>query len=377
MTIVAGLALPYDRRSRMSAGHPMQIEVHRTTSPAVLPPDTNLGFGRVFTDHMFMIDFDPERRWHGARIVPRAPLALDPAASVLHYGQALFEGMKGFRGVDGRVRLFRAPDHCKRMSEGAARLCMHAPDPELTERAVVELLRVDERWVPSAPNTAVYVRPTLIGTEPFLGVRPANRYTFFVILSPVGAYYESGLAPVKIWIEEHAVRAARGGLGAVKAGANYAASLLAAEEAKRRGYAQVLWLDAARHEELEEVGTMNLFVRIDDELVTPPLDGSILAGMTRDSVLTLLRSWGLRASERTITLGEVVAAHRSGKLREVFGCGTAAVISPVGELAGESCGAMKIGDGGTGEIARRLYEGITAIQYARAPDPWGWLTPVT
>jgi branched-chain amino acid aminotransferase len=325
---------------------------------------------------MFMMDYEQGRGWYAPRVVPRAPLSLDPAAAVLHYGQALFEGLKAFRGGDERVRLFRLEDHCARLNQGAARLCMPQVDPALLRQGILEVVRVDQDWAPRAPGTAVYIRPTLIATEPFLGVRAAKRYTFFTILSPVGAYYDSGLAPVKIWVEDRFVRAARGGLGAVKAGANYAASLLAAEQAKARGYAQVLWLDAAHHREVEEVGTMNVFFRINDELVTPALDGSILSGMTRDTVLTLAKSWGLRATERTITVDEIVAAHKAGTLREVFGCGTAAVISPVGELGGEVTGTLTINGGRTGEVAQKLYTAITDIQYGRAADEYHWLTPV-
>jgi branched-chain amino acid aminotransferase len=355
--------------------HP--ITVQRTTTPQPHPAESQLGFGQYFTDHMFVMDYDAAQKWHAPRIVPRGPLALDPAAAVLHYGQALFEGLKAFRGVDGRVRLFRGLDHCHRLNHGAARLCMPPVDPEFILRGIVELVGVDRDWVPAAPGTALYIRPTMIATDPFLGVRAAKRYTFFTILSPVGSYYgTAGLAPVKIWVESHYVRAARGGLGAVKAGANYAASLLAAEEAKARGYAQVLWLDASQHRELEEVGTMNLFVRIGDEVITPPLGGSILGGMTRDCVLTLLREWGVRVSEHTITIDEVVAAHKTGTLREVFGTGTAAVISPVGELSGEVCGKLVINEGRIGDLSQRLYDAITAIQYAREPDTHGWLSEI-
>jgi branched-chain amino acid aminotransferase len=354
----------------------VDIEIRRTTTPQPHPPENDLGFGRYFTDHMFVMEYEQGTGWHAPRIHARAPLALDPAAAVLHYGQALFEGLKAFRGADDRVRIFRLDDHCARLNSGAARLCMPQIDPALLHRAIVEAVRADLDWVPRAPNTSIYIRPTLIATEPFLGVRAAKRYTFFTILSPVGAYYESGLAPVKIWVEDRLVRAARGGLGAVKAGANYAASLLAAEQAKARGYAQVLWLDAAHHREIEEVGTMNVFFRINDELITPALEGSILAGMTRDSVLTLARAWGLRATERTITVDEVLAAHKAGTLREVFGCGTAAVISPVGELGGEVTGTLSINGGRTGEVAQKLYNAITDVQYGRAADEHRWLTPV-
>jgi branched-chain amino acid aminotransferase len=261
------------------------------------------------------------------------------------------------------------------MAAGAPRLCLPPVDPDLMRQAVTELVRVDQDWVPSSPSTSLYIRPTLVASEAFLGVRPAERCRFFIILSPVGPYYAEGLKPVKIWVEQSLVRAAPGGLGSVKAGANYAASLLAAENARKAGYAQVLWLDAIEHRYLEEVGTMNLALKIKGELVTPPLGGTILDGVTRDCVKTLVQGWGLKVNERQIALEEVVAAHRDGTLEEVFGTGTAAVISPVGELAiGDA--RLVVNDGAIGETSRRLYDEITGIQYATRPDPEGWLTEV-
>lgn len=351
------------------------IQVTLSTEPKARPAESTLGFGKHFTDHMLVIDWTVGKGWHDARVVPYGPLSLDPAAAVLHYGQAMFEGMKGFRGRDGKVRLFRVDNHCRRMASGAPRLCMPPPDPELMRAGIEALVRADESWVPSSPGTALYIRPTLIASEPFLGVRPAERYTFFTITSPVGAYYAEGMKPVKIFVERSYVRAASGGLGAIKAGANYAASLLAGETARKAGFAQVLWLDAKEHRYLEEVGTMNLMLKIRGELVTPPLAGTILGGITRDCVLTLAKQWGLPHAERPIAIDEVVAAHRSGDLEEVFGCGTAAVISPVGELAlGDE--RLVINDGVIGETARRLYEEITAIQYGTKPDTHGWLSEV-
>jgi branched-chain amino acid aminotransferase len=262
------------------------------------------------------------------------------------------------------------------MSEGAKRLCMPSPDATFMQQAITELIRVDRDWVPSSPGTSLYIRPTLIADEAFLGVRPSERYKFFVILSPVGAYYAEGLSPVKIWVERQFVRAAVGGLGAVKAGANYAASLLAADEAKKRGFSQVLWLDANEHRYLEEVGVMNLFVRIGDELATPALEGSILAGVTRDSVLALAHDWGLTVNERRIAFEEIVDAHHKGTLKEVFGCGTASVISPVGELAWAG-DTMVIGNGGIGELSQKLYDTISGIQRGAIPDPHSWVVPIT
>jgi branched-chain amino acid aminotransferase len=351
------------------------ISIHLTANRKPRPKDSELVFGRTFTDHMALIDWEESSGWQNPRVVPYAPLSLDPAAAVLHYAQELFDGLKGFRAADGSVRLFRVDRHCRRMSEGAARLCMPAIDPELMRDALLALVRVDRDWVPSSAGTSLYIRPTLIATEPFLGVRPAKRFLFFVIASPVGPYSGEAFEPAKIWVEEKLVRAAPGGLGAVKAGANYAASLLAAEEAKKRGYAQVLWTDATQHRDFEEVGTMNLVVRIGDEFATPPLDGTILGGVTRDSVITLLREWGHVVKERAIGMEEVLSAHKRGDLREVFGCGTAAVITPVGELGWKS-ERLLVNGGQPGDAARRLFDAITGVQYGRAPDPHGWMTTV-
>jgi branched-chain amino acid aminotransferase len=353
-----------------------KFSVTQTSQRHARPKDSELVFGRTFTDHMAIADYDVDRGgWFDARVVPYGPLTLDPAAAVLHYGQELFDGLKAFRGADGKVRLFRLERHAKRMHDGGARLCMPAVPEDLFIEGVRGLVSADRDWVPSSPGTSLYIRPTLVATEPFLGVRPSKRYVFFVIASPVGGYGGDVFSPVKIWVEDKYVRAAVGGLGAVKSGANYAASLLAAEEAKARGYAQVLWTDAANHRYFEEVGTMNLVVRIGDEFITPPLGGSILSGVTRDSIMTILRGWGLAVSERPIAVDELLAAHRNGALREVFGCGTAAVITPVGELGwrGEK---LVINGGQAGEMARKLYEAVTDIQYGRAPDPHGWMTTV-
>jgi len=352
------------------------IPVQRTTTPRPKPEASQLGFGKYFGDHMLVLEYEAGAGWSEPRIVPYGPLTLDPAASCLHYGQAMFEGLKAFRLADGRVALFRVDDHMKRLLRGAPRLSMPTPDPTLLRDAIVALVGADEEWVPSAPSTALYIRPVLIGIEPFLGVRPSSRYVLYVITSPVGAYYASGLKPVKIWVETESVRAVKGGIGWVKAAANYVASLKTADEVRARGYEQVLWLDAIEHRFVEEVGTMNVFAVIGDELVTPPLGGSILAGITRDTVLTLATDWGLRAIERPIAFQEIVETHADGSLREVFGCGTAAVISAVGEL-GHSDGRIIVNNGQTGPLAQRLYDAITAIQYGHAPDTHGWLTVVS
>jgi branched-chain amino acid aminotransferase len=354
---------------------PLAIALERTKQPRPHPPESELKFGRVFTDHMFLADWEEGMGWTSPRIVPFGPLSFSPAAAGLHYGQSMFDGLKAFRGDDGKLRIFRLDRHCARMKEGAARLCMAEVDTELMRQAILELVRVEREWVPSAPGTSLYIRPAMFATEPFLGVRPASSYLFFIITSPVGAYYAEGMGPVKIRIEDRYVRAAPGGLGAVKAAANYVASLKASEEAKHAGFAQVLWTDALEHSALEEVGTMNLFVRIGDEFATPELSGTILGGVTRDSVITLLRRWGYAVNERRILVEELLRAHRAGTLKEVFGTGTAAVISPVGEL-GWKHQRFVIGDGQPGEISRRLFTAITDIQYGRAADPDGWITLV-
>lgn len=353
-------------------GRALEIRQERTTHPRPRTPDAELGFGRVFTDHMFVMDYDEESGWRDPRVVPHATLGLDPAAAVFHYGQAMFEGLKAFRQRDGCVSLFRADRHARRMQEGSARLCMQIPEAEIIHEAMRVLVGIERDWVPTLHGTALYIRPTLVATEPFLGVRPSRRYVFFIILSPVGPYYPGGLKPLRIWVEDSYVRAARGGLGAVKAGANYAASLLAAQEAQKRGYSQVLWLDAGGRGQLEEMGVMNLFVLIGDELVTPPLGGTILAGVTRDCILTMAGDLGVRASERALTIDELCAAHADGSLREVFGCGTAAVIAPVAEL-GYRDRQLTIGHGGVGAVARKLYDAITAIQYGAVADERGWV----
>jgi len=348
-----------------------EISSARKTRPA----DGELIFGRVFTDHMAMADWEEGTGWFNPRVVPYGPFSLDPAAAVFHYGQEIFDGLKAFRAADGGVRMFRADRHCRRLAEGAARLCMPAIDVDLLRDLLVTLVDLDRDWVPSSPGTSLYLRPTLIATEPFLGVRPSKQYRFFAIASPVGPYQGVSFSPAKIWIEDRLVRAAPGGLGAVKAGANYAASLLAAEQAKVRGYDQVLWTDAGAHRYLEEVGTMNLVVVLGDEVVTPALDGTILGGVTRDSVLTLCREWGLKVSERRVGVDELLEGSTNGRLREVFGCGTAAVITPVGEL-GWKDGTIVINGGKPGALAGRLVTAITDVQYGRTPDTHGWMFDV-
>ena len=347
------------------------IRITRTMAKKDKPRDKDLAFGNVFTDHVFVANFHEEKGWYDPRVEPYGPLPLDPATAVLHYGQSLFEGLKAFRGKDGAIRLFRPQKHVERLNRTAHRMTIPPIDPELILRSWTTLVDVDRDWVPSSVGTSLYIRPTVIASEAFLGVRPAKEYLYYVILSPVGPYYPEGLAPTKIKVIDNYVRAVAGGLGEAKTAANYAASLYAAEEAKHEGFTQVLWLDGVHHKYVEEVGTSNIMLRIGDEVITPPLAGTILAGVTRDSALTLMREWGMRVSERAITIDEVTEAAHKGTLKEVWGTGTAAVISPVGELAykGER---IVVGDGGIGALTQKLYDTIVGIQYGAVPDTHGW-----
>ncbi len=351
------------------------IRITKARTLKTKPKDAELGFGQIFTDHMFVADFQEEKGWYDPRIEPYGPLEMDPAAAVLHYAQAVFEGLKAFRGVDGKVRLFRPQKNVERLNNSARRMCIPPLDPDLALQSIVTLVGVEREWVPRTIGTSLYIRPTIVANEPFLGVRPAKSYVYFVILSPVGAYYPEGMAPVKIRVEEKYVRAVEGGLGSAKTGANYAASLMAAEEAKHAGYTQVLFLDGVHRKFIDEVGTMNIMVKIGDEVITPPVGGTVLAGVTRDSALSLMRTWGLKVSERPLTIDEVVAAHKSGALKEVWGTGTAAVISPVGELAYKN-EKMVIHAGRIGELTQKLHDAIVGIQYGKAPDPDKWTVEV-
>jgi branched-chain amino acid aminotransferase len=346
----------------------IQISKSKTSRPRVAPD--KLGFGKYFADHQFLMDY-ANGHWERPRIEPYGPLSLEPGACVLHYSQCLFEGGKAFRGTDGKVRLFRPGFHARRMAQGAVRLCMPSVPEDQFLQAVRDLVRLDLDWVPTARGSSLYIRPTLIGTESFLGVRPAEKYLFFIITSPVATYYAEGFSPVKIWVEEEFIRAAEGGLGAIKAGANYASSLAAAVAAKKKGFSQVLWLDAKNHKEIEEVGTMNVFFRFKNEIVTPPLHGTILNGATRDCVIELLKSWKMPIRERSLTWDEVQKASSAGDLMEAFGTGTAAVITPIGELACVS-NKISLSGGRVGELTLRLFDEITGIQYGEKPDPFGW-----
>ncbi len=354
------------------AGRP-HIAIERSTQPRPRPAPDEIRFGQVFTDHMFRMEH-VDGAWRDPRIVPFAPLAISPAASGLHYGQAMFEGLKAFRGADGKVRMFRLDRHCRRLASGAPRLAMPAPPADLLEAAIRMFVDLERDWVPEAPGTSLYLRPTLLATEPFLGVRPATEYLLFVIASPAAGYFGAG-GPLRLRVEERLVRAAAGGLGAVKAAANYAASLLAGEQARADGFDQVLWTDAHEHSAIEEAGMMNVFAHLDDEVVTPPLDGTVLAGVNRDAVISLLRGWGQRVRQRRITMDEILEARRTGRLHEMWGSGTGAGIAAIGELGwrGER---IVVGDGGEGPLARKLGSALRDIQTGVAADPEGWMTEV-
>lgn len=353
----------------------MQIMIERTDRPRTIPPSDTLGFGKYYSDHMFVMDYNADGGWHSPRIVPFRPFSFDPSALVLHYGQSIFEGLKAYRHDDGSVAIFRRDDHVERFARSAERLMMPGFDTDLVAESWTRLVDIDRRWIPSAPGTALYLRPTLIATENMLGVRAADEYRMFVITSPVGAYYSRGMAPTRILVEESYARVPEGGTGAAKTAGNYAASLKASAEAKQKGFDQVLWLDAREHRYVEEVGTMNIFFVIDGKLVTPPLGGTILDGITRRSAITLAREWGVEVEERRITIDEVIEAMRDGRLTEAFGSGTAAVIAPIGVLGwrGEELELSEPED----SLRNRLYTAITDIQYGRAEDTHGWNVPVT
>ncbi|QKY70079.1 branched-chain amino acid aminotransferase [Lentibacillus sp. CBA3610] len=338
------------------------------------PQPDQLEFGRSFTDHMFLMDYTDDKGWHDPRIVPYEPLTVDPSAMVFHYGQSVFEGMKAYLTSDGDAQLFRPQRNFKRMNHSNSRLCIPAIDESFALEAVKQLVGLDKDWIPKAEGTSLYIRPFIISTEAYLGVAPSRHYKFIIILSPVGAYYKEGINPVKIAVENEYVRTVTGGTGEAKTGGNYAASLKAQEVAEE-GIAQVLWLDGVERKYIEEVGSMNVFFKIDGTVVTPALNGSILEGVTRNSVIQLLEHWNVPIEERKISMEEVKQAHKTGKLEEAFGAGTAAVISPIGQLVWEH-EHLDINGGQTGAVAKRLYDTLTGIQYGKIQDPFDWVEKV-
>ena len=355
----------------------MEIKIELTKTPKAKPTDeTKLGFGHIFTDHMFVMNYDTGKGWHDARIVPFDNVTLSPAAMCLHYGQEIFEGLKAYRTADGSVQLFRPDENYKRMNVSAERMVIPQIDEEFMVEATKKLVEIEKDWVPHTDGASLYIRPFIFATDPFVGVRPADHYTFLIILSPSGAYYSTGLNPVKIYVEQKYVRAVRGGTGFAKTAANYAISLKGQDEAHNQDYEQVLWLDGVEQKYIEEVGSMNIFFVIDGEVITPQLTGSVLPGITRKSALEVCKSKGIKCSERRITIEEVAKAYDEGKLDEVFGTGTAAVISPVGHLKwGDK--VMTINDNKIGKISQMLYDTMTGIQWGKIPDEFGWTVKVT
>ena len=353
-----------------------KIPVQRTTTPKTKPSDSSkLGFGNYYTDHMFIMNYDDGEGWHNPRIVPYGPVTLDPAAMCLHYGQEVFEGLKAYRAPSGEVVLFRPDKNMARLNISNDRLCIPKIDEAFAVEAIKELVAVDADWIPDGEGTALYIRPFIIAVDPHVGVHPAHHLLFIIILSPVGAYYPEGINPVKIYVERNYVRAVRGGTGFAKTAANYAVSLKAQDVAEDQGYTQVLWLDGVERKYIEEVGTMNVFFKINGEIITPALQGSILGGITRMSCVELLKSWGYKVSERRLALQEVVDAARNGTLEEAFGTGTAAVISPIGELKVDD-EHIVIHNNEIGEVAQKLYDTLTGIQNCRIPDPFGWMVKI-
>ena len=354
----------------------MDIKFTKTAAPKDPPKDENsLGFGRIFTDHMFIMDYG-DGEWRDPRIVPYGDISLSPASMVLHYAQEIFEGLKAYRVQSGenrgKIQLFRPDENFARMNESAQRLVIPRIDEAFALQALKELLRIEEKFVPHGDGASLYVRPFIFATDPFVGVRPAQTYKFMIILSPSGAYYSTGLAPVPIMVEEKYVRAVKGGVGQAKTGGNYASSLAGQQEAHHKGYEQVLWLDGASHKYVEEVGSMNIFFVVDGEVGTPQLNGSILSGITRKSVLELVRKWGYNVSERRVSIDEITRAADEGRLSEAFGTGTAAVISAVGKLRYNEKD-YNISDD-VGSLTRRLYDTLTGIQYGKIPDDMCWTT---
>ncbi|MCH5186531.1 MAG: branched-chain amino acid aminotransferase [Oscillospiraceae bacterium] len=352
----------------------MDIKITKTTSPKQKPNDDELVFGTIFTDHMFIMDYTEGRGWHDPRIVPYGPVTLDPSAMVLHYGQAIFEGLKAYRNGDD-ILLFRPYKNMARVNISNDRLCIPPIDESFAVEAVKALVNLERDWVPKAKNTSLYIRPFIIATDPHLGVRPSHTYKFMIILSPVGPYYPEGLDPVKIYIENNYVRAVKGGIGFAKTPGNYAASIKAQMEAMDKGFTQVLWLDGVERKYIEEVGTMNVFFVIDDEVITPELNGSILAGITRDSVIEMLKSRNIKVSERRISIDEVCSAAESGRLKEAFGTGTAAVISPIGEFIWNDQSII-VNNGEIGELSNMLYDTITGIQSGILEDKFNWTVKI-
>jgi branched-chain amino acid aminotransferase len=353
----------------------MEIKVTRAEVLKEKPESSTLGFGKVFTDHMFVMDYSKEEGWHDARIVPYGNISISPASTTLHYGTEIFEGMKAYRRPDGDIQLFRPLENARRMNRSADRLCLpQVPEEDFME-ALLTLLKMEKDWVPSEPGTSLYIRPFLFGNDETLGVHAVNHATFIIILSPVGSYYKEGLNPVKIMIEDQDVRAVRGGTGEAKCGGNYAASNRAGDRAEKKGYSQVLWLDGVERKYIEEVGAMNVMFKINGTVVTPALTGSILPGITRKSIVEMLKKEGYKVEERLLSVEELAKAMEDHTLEEAFGCGTAAVVSPIGELCYKDH-VYIINEGKIGELTQHLYDTLTNIQWGRSEDTYNWTVKI-
>ena len=349
----------------------MQIEKILTATPKEKPAADTLGFGKYFTDHMFMMDYAEGQGWHNARIVPFGPIAIHPASTVLHYGSEIFEGLKAYRRADGQVQLFRPIENIRRMNNSAERMCLPQIPEDMALEALTEFVKTEQDWTPSAPGTSLYLRPFMFGNDESLGVHAVHNATYVIIASPVGSYYKEGINPVKIMIETEDVRAVRGGTGEAKCGGNYAASNRAGKRAEEKGYSQVLWLDGVHRKYIEEVGAMNVMFKIGGEIVTPALSGSILPGITRKSIIEVLKGKGYTVSERLLSIDELKEAMANGTLEEAWGCGTAAVVSPIGELSYEGI-QYPVNGGAIGEVTQMLYDTLTGIQWGKIDDPYGW-----
>lgn len=353
----------------------MDIKVTKTTSPKAKPQDeSKLGFGKQFSDHMFIMNYEDSKGWYDARVVPYAPFSIDPASPVLHYGQEIFEGLKAYRGKDG-VLLFRPRENALRLNRSAERMCMPTIDPDDNVEAIKKIVDVERDWVPGSEGTSLYLRPTMISDGSELGVHAAHKYIYYIICSPSGAYYKNGLAPISIYVEDKFVRAVKGGTGDAKTGGNYANSLKAAEEAAKKGFDQVLWLDGMERKYVEEVGAMNMMFVLGDTLVTAALEGSILPGITRMSILQLARDMGIKVEERKIPIAELMEAGKNGSLKEAFGTGTAAVVSPVGKLTYKD-EEIIVNGGEIGQLTQKFYDTLTGIQTGAIEDKFGWVVKV-
>ena len=353
----------------------MNIYIEKASQLKVRPNEDNLGFGKYFADHMFTMDYEVGKGWHNAQIIPYGPIVMDPGSMVLHYAQEVFEGMKAYKTKDGKIQLFRPDMNAKRMQKSCERLCMPQIPVEDFVEAVSAVVQHEKNWIPGAPGTSLYIRPFMYGNETIIGVQVPRCFKFIILLTPVGSYYPEGVNPVKIYVEEEYVRATKGGTGYTKCGGNYAASLVAQEKAQKLGYTQVLWLDGAERKYVEEVGTMNVMFKIDNEIWTAPLDGSILPGITRDSCIQILKDWGYKVREEPISIDFLMEAGKTGKLEEAFGTGTAAVISPIGSLTYRA-DTVEVNNFKTGVLTQKLYDTLTRIQWGDIEDTYNWTVEI-